>query len=99
MTNDLGYLNSYKKLKKGQKQQNKKKEEESTKIDNSFSFSVQNKQMKMHNHQEKHFKQEISVDIPQSTDMIPYHINELKNDLNEANRKRGSSHKKFRSSF
>ena len=53
---NAAYLNSYKKYKKNFKHGSKKKIDESTKVQNSVSFSIQNRPMKMHSLQEKNIK-------------------------------------------
>lgn len=59
---DLPLLNGYKKQRKRLNSSIKHKKEESTKIDDSVSFMLDNRQIKMHSFNEKHIKNDLTSD-------------------------------------
>ena len=90
-------LHGYKKHRKHFK--SKKKVEESTRIEPSVSFSVQNRPMKFYSHHDKNIRADISTDEVSTNLMIPSEILTLKDDINEikeqpSNRKFGGSVKR-----
>lgn len=60
---ELPLLNGYKKQRRRLNSTHKNKKEESTKIeDNSFSFMVDNRQIKMHSFNEKYNRNDVTSD-------------------------------------
>lgn len=67
---DLSFNNGYKKYKKNFAHPSKKKtSDQSTKVENGFSFSVQNRPAKIHSNADRLYKPEIAVADPMDSQL------------------------------